>query len=145
MIDAREQFISACTMVTTTSHEMMGRDHTPNVRRSRGDSPARLQPPFARKETRGSPVVDLGKKNEEKTIDFRRIYVLLHSSWLYKATCKTVYGLSTSQSSSGYLSGNQPNICSQMWLAQIEFCSLRMRKLLSNGTIYLMYANCDIT
>ena len=25
-----------------------------------------------------------------------------------------VYGLSTSQSSSGYLSGNQPNICSQM-------------------------------
>jgi hypothetical protein len=56
-----------------------------------------------------------------------------------------VYGLSTSQSSSGYLSGNQPNICSQMWLAQIEFCSLRMRKLLSNGTIYLMYANCDIT
>ena len=110
MIDAREQFISACTMVTTTSHEMMGRDHTPNVRRSRGDSPARLQPPFARKETRGSPVVDLGKKNEEKTIDFRRIYVLLHSSWLYKATCKTVYGLSTSQSSSGYLSGNQHNI-----------------------------------
>lgn len=63
-----------------------------NVRRPRGDSPARLQPPFARKETRGSPVVDLGKKNEEKTIDFRRIYVLLHSSWLYKATCKTVYG-----------------------------------------------------
>ena len=116
-----------------------------------GDSPARLQPPFARKETRGSHVgVIWGRKmrrKHEKTIDFRRIYVLLHSSWLYKATCKTVYGLSTSQSSSGYLSGNQPNICSQMWLAQIEYCSLRMtmRKLLSNGTIYLMYANCDIT